>query len=212
MSVCITPWKDHPEFVDDWLHATSGFTERVVILEGDVKFPEDVKVIQRDPDLSGYGAIVNVGFRYCLEYLKLQREVIILCNNDIKGEPFEANILPGGLLVGPALLHTGVHWRQKYDAGFNQDGLPELPYLDGWCLMARASTWQVLGNAPYPELPGFYWEDTLMQQRMVAKGVRLGVFKLPWQHMVGATTNDRPNIDDEFWANREYYKNEVYGG
>lgn len=194
----VTPWLDHPEFIEDYERAVKRSGADVIVIDNGSTPDNHARLYYMVQHVAGvlvtnrvnqwFSAAVNQG-------LDLARtEAIVVLNNDIIAEPHTWQQAAADLarepdhLFGPSMGARVV------------DGV-SLPYLEGWCLGAHADIWRDLGGFDEVAFPLPYWEDNDLCLRAVLAGYYLREANWDVQHkrngtargMSGATAGARAN-------------------
>lgn len=196
----VTPWHDHPEFMD-------GFRKAIELAQ-----PDEVIVVDSgsaEPvDGAAYRYETNVGQSVaCNKGLEMASgDVVVFLNNDVR--PSRADWLDALLdAVKPGIL-AGPHLRK--DPHTNVDG-QIMPYLDGWCLAGMRQDFERIGawDTTYDE-PAYYGDNDL-SLRAVACGMTLReVPNVGLEHLSNGTSGDDPEKRERVAkANRSIYEHRV---
>ncbi|MBI3466815.1 MAG: glycosyltransferase, partial [Planctomycetes bacterium] len=191
----ITPWRDHPELIEDYERAVAG--AEVIIIDNASR-PEHAQQLQamvdrlrgvylRNEENRGFAAANNQGM------VRATGDILVFLNSDISASPGFLNMVlrdvRGDVLVGPSLHRQLVYglW---------------VPYLEGWCLAGRRGVWERLGGWDADAYPEPYWEDNDVCFRAVESGMQLVQARWPVQHKGGRTTTSVARWGESFERNR----------
>lgn len=195
----ITPWRDHPEFMDDYRTAveTVSPTEVLVIDDGS-KVPID-SAAHRFEEPVGFSRACNKGLELATG------DVVIFLNNDIRMIRADwldmiLQAVEPGVIVGPQM---------RNDAHTIVDG-HVIPYLDGWCLACMREDFHALGawDTTYHDPP--YFGDNDLCLRAKTAGMELREVRFGLEHLLNGTSDDDPAGRMEVTlANRRIYEQRV---
>ena len=190
----VTPWWNHQELADGYLHAISGCGAHEVLVVDNASDPAiDFAAIRCDDNM-GFGRACNIGLS------EATGDAVLFLNNDIELIRHDwldriVDQLEPGVLVG-ANLRTDQHTEV--------DGVL-YPYLDGWCLAGMRDDLEQLGgfDERYEE-PAYYGDNDLCL-RARAAGMRLREATVGLRHLVGQTATPSPEKQRITQANYERY-------
>lgn len=175
----ITPWRDHPEFRQEYDKAVKAAdANQVLIIDDGSREPVEGAAYRFDE---------NVGFcEACNKGLKLATsDVVVFLNNDIRllrddWLDVVLQAIEPGVLAGPSL---------RSDVHCAVDG-HILPYLDGWCLACLRTDFEALGawDTTYQQPP--YYADNDLCLRAQATGMRLLEVPVHLEHLLNGTSDD----------------------
>ena len=202
----ITPWLDHPEFIEDYEKAVRDPAVEVIAVDNGSSADAAAQISAMVQRLGGkyirneenhwFAAANNQG-------LAVARGAIVLfMNNDIAGQAgwldqVRKDVQPGGLF-GPTASRVNI------------DKLA-VEYLEGWCIAGRRDVWMRLGgwNARSFAMP--YWEDTELCIRAIKSGVRLVQTNWPVTHKKNGTSSFVPGVLCGLERNRQIIRALVQG-
>lgn len=202
----ITPWLDHPEFIEDYEKAVRDPGAQVIVVDngsGPAHAAAIGAMVQRlrgvfirNDENHWFAAANNQGLAAATG------SIVLFMNNDIAAEPgwldaVRRDALPGRL-VGPDVKRVQVD--QVY-----------IDYLEGWCIAGRREVWQMLGgwNARSFKMP--YWEDTELCLRAMRAGVHLAQTRWPVTHKKNGTSSYVPGVLCGLEHNRQIITSMVRG-
>ena len=179
----ITPWLDHPEFIEDYERATRADGVEVIIIDNASSSANARALVQMVERLGGkyirneenrwFSAANNQGLA------PASGSIVVFLNNDIAGDPawlesVRTDVGERGLF-GPTLCSKRI---DQFS----------LTYLEGWCIAATRETWKALGgwNDRAFQMP--YGEDVELSLRATRMGVELKQVKWPITHKVNGTS------------------------
>ena len=185
----ITPWLDHPEFINDYENAVRDPKVEVIAVDNGSASDAAGRISAMVQRLGGkyirneenhwFAAANNQGLAMA------RGSIVLFMNNDIAAQSgwldqVRRDTQPGALF-GPTVQRTTV------------DQL-KIDYLEGWCIAGRQDVWHRLGgwNARSFQMP--YWEDTELCIRAIRHGVRLMQTNWPVTHKKNGTSSDVPGV------------------
>lgn len=179
----VTPWRDHPELIPDYVAAVKGAD---VIVVDNASRPDNAALLEkmvrelggtylRNEENRLFSAANNQGLAVA------KGSVVVFMNNDIVARgPWlhlvEKDVVPGAIL-GPSVDVRDVDSRK-------------IPFVGGWCIAARRETWDALAGWDEATYPGLYWEDNDISLRAMASGFKLVRTAWPIIHLSGRTSRD----------------------
>lgn len=208
MITIVTCWLDHPELIPGYEACIQG--AHVVIVD-QASTPEvatalDAMVARLGNDSAVIHSPVNLRFAAGNNagLMCVADGVVVFLNNDVQGPGNPANrwldmlardVRPSAL-YGPTAL------------GFDVDGEVH-PYIEGWCVAAECSTWNILGGWDAVNYPEAYAEDVDLSWRARLAGLRLLQTRWPIQHLGNRTNARLPGGYDHADAQRERFRERV---
>jgi GT2 family glycosyltransferase len=199
----VTPWYCARHLIPDYEHAARG-AETIIVDNGSDAETAAALVAMCERLGNGSRVIRNEENRYfapaCNQAIDAATGDIIVClNNDVVAregwlDMVRRDVGPD-MLIGPsACLFETVREIQQ------TPGLVELvqaghqfPYIEGWCVAARADVWRRLGGFDAALYPLPYVEDVDLSWRARRHGCRLMRSFWRIRHIGGATTRVRPD-------------------
>jgi len=192
----VTPWLEHPELIPAY-EATVAGAEVVIVDQAST--PDVARALDELVARLGSGSRVihnaeNVYFAAAnnIGLAVATGDVVVMLNNDVTGGNAWLSRVekdtPDLALVGPTVQ------------GFDVDGVLE-PYVEGWCVAARRSTWNILGGWDAETFPRAYAEDVDLSFRARVAGCRLLQSRWRVQHL-GNVTNSQ-TADGYTFADRQ---------
>jgi len=193
----ITPWRNHPEFVDGWQEAIqAGYPDYVIVVDDASDPPLQPfhtpfdRVLRLD-EPRGFCGACNYGLEHATS------DAVVFLNNDI--QLVRANwlreiraLLKPRTLVGE--LRTGSHT--------HVDGR-EHPYIDGWCIAAMREDLLELGGWDDTLEEPAYYSDNMLTLRALEAGWDVSTLNVGLHHLVSGTAKDNPSrIHQAAQANR----------
>lgn len=199
----VTPWRDHPELILDYMRAVKGAELLIVdtgsepdnneLLRDMVKRVGGLFVFNMEGPFS-FARACNIGLS------QATGDVVLFLNNDIQAVPGWLDAVRRDVKPG-ALYAVGTDIRVV-------EGQPIL-YLEGWCIAATIETWQQLGGWDAETFQRPYWEDVDLSWRATQMGIRL--LRRPWMvtHLGNRTSATTPGAYDASDANRRAFERKV---
>lgn len=183
----ITPWLDHPEFIDDYEKAVRDPKVEVIAVDngsGSEAATQIAVMVQRlggkyirNEENHWFAAANNQGLAAA------RGAIVLFLNNDIAAQngwldQVRRDVQPGGLF-GPTVQQTNIEQLK-------------IEYLEGWCIAGRLDVWLRLGgwNARSFRMP--YWEDAELCIRAIRSGLRLVQTHWPVTHKKNGTSSYVP--------------------
>jgi Flp pilus assembly protein TadD len=202
----ITPWLDHPEFIEDYEKAVADPAVEVIAVDNGSSAGAAAQISAMVKRLAGkyIRNEENHWFAFANNQgLAVARGAIVLfMNNDIAGQAgwldqVRKDVQPGGLF-GPTASRVNI------------DKLA-VEYLEGWCIAGRRDVWMRLGgwNARSFQMP--YWEDTELCIRAIQGGIRLVQTNWPVTHKKNGTSSFVPGVLCGLERNRQIIRSLVHG-
>ena len=202
----ITPWLDHPEFIEDYEKAVADPAVEVIAVDngsGTEAAAAIAAMVQRlggkyirNEENHWFAAANNQGLAVA------RGPIVLFMNNDIAAqsgwlEQVRKDVQPGGLF-GPTVQRTKIEQLN-------------VEYLEGWCLAGRLDVWLRLGgwNARSFQMP--YWEDTELCIRAIRSGIRLVQTGWPVAHKKNGTSSYVPGVLCGLQRNRQIITSLVRG-
>lgn len=194
----VTPWRNHPELIEDYEAAVRGAQVIIVDNGSDPETADGLAklakrlggVCLRNEQNLTYGKACNLGMQ------EASRPIRICLNNDIvaTGDWLGCVVedVTGPSLYGPELAYQRI------------DGV-DVPFLSGWCIACVAETWEDLKGFDTEALPGNYWEDNDLCFRAIISGRKLCHRPWPIVHLGGVTARSEPGAYDTVNDNREAF-------
>ncbi|HEX4794476.1 MAG TPA: tetratricopeptide repeat protein [Humisphaera sp.] len=192
----ITPWLDHPEFIDDYEKATRAPGVEVIVIDNG-SATDNAAALRQMIDRLGGKYIRNETNRWFSsannQGLAIAGgKVVLFLNNDIAADAGwldDVRQVPPGGLFGA-------------EAGKVQLEQATIGFLGGWCIAARIEVWRLLGGWDEQLFKMPYWEDADLSIRAAQAGVKLT--QLNWRvvHKKNGTSGFVPGIMYGFEHNR----------
>ena len=188
----ITPWRNHPEFVDGYLEAIdAGQPDHFLIVDDNSDPPLEFADVWLKGHSHGFCSACNAGLAAA------GTDAVVFLNNDI--QLVRANwlreiraLLKPRTLVGE--LRTGSHT--------HVDGR-EHPYIDGWCIAAMREDLLELGGWDDTLEEPAYYSDNMLTLRALEAGWDVSTLNVGLHHLVSGTAKDNPSrIHQAAQANR----------
>lgn len=173
----VTPWLNASELIPAYEQSTRG--AQVVIVDNGSELPHCTQIEAmchraggiyiRNETNALFARANNQGLAAATG------DVIVFMNNDVKCQPaFLPEVerdVSDGALFGPS-LKTKHH----------------LPYIEGYCIAAKRSTWDILGGWDDQYYEGLYWEDNDLSFRAQSLGLDLVQVDWPIWHYSNYTS------------------------
>jgi GT2 family glycosyltransferase len=194
----ITPWKDHAELIADYEAAVRG--AQVITIDNASAAGTAAQLRAMTERLHGLYLRndVNAGFAAANNQglARATGEIVLFLNNDVAAGPEFLDAVrrdtAEGILIGPSL-------QRQFIYGFG------VPYLEGWCIAGRRSTWQKVGQWDAQAFTRPYWEDSELCLRAMEKGVCLKQAAWPVQHKQNQTAGCLVCWGDVYEHNRAIF-------
>ena len=203
--IVVTPWLGkQDELMPDYARAVERVNVVVAVDNdpGKYEWPDSYRVAYGDPQWS-FAQSNNEGTNW---FADQPDDIVVFLNSDVAGDPgwveqAKDEVKPG-YLYGQTLVCTN-----QVCEPVSREMAPvpggDVVYLEGWCLAAKAGTWERIGW--WPEWDGFYWEDVQVSLNAQRAGVPLRVTRWPIQHKVGRSSGGKPGIPRMFWQSHKRF-------
>lgn len=192
----ITPWLDHPEFLDDYAAAVAGADEVIVIDNGSAPEPAAAlrdacaahgwRLLRSEANL-WFGPASNWGLQ------EAAGDILVCLNNDVRAAGAWLSLVRRDTIPG-ALCGPGVAAQRV--AGV------EVPYVEGWCVAAHRAVWQALGGFDTETYERCYYEDADLSWRAAVAGLQLIQTDWPIAHIANGTSATLPEAHAATARNR----------
>lgn len=202
----ITPWLDHPQFIEDYERAVSAPGVQTIIIDNGSSSANAALLHDMVNRLRGtylrneenrwFSAANNQGLRAA------EGRIVLFLNNDISAKPgwldcVRSEITPAALF-GPTIGQLVLEGQT-------------IPYVEGWCVAALREVWDVLGGWDERAFAMPYFEDGDLSLRSTRLGFRLVRTDWPVFHKKNGTCVDVPGVPLAFERNREALAARVRG-
>lgn len=194
----VTPWRDHPEFMDDYkLVVATGKPDQVLVIDdGSTEPIEDAAFRFDEP--GGFVRAANKGIELATS------DVVVFLNNDVR--VISSDWLDRMLMAVESGTVVG-EIRNEWHAWV--DGKP-VPYIDGWCFAVMRQDLELLGGFDPTFQEPAYFADNDLCVRATAAGMRLVSVQVGLEHIRGGTTDeDIPHRNEVTMANQQLYVQRV---
>jgi GT2 family glycosyltransferase len=175
----VTPWVNHPELVDAYMHAIDigPRPDELIIVDNGSRPRLDFSHIRSETNL-GFSAASNLGLHAATT------DIVVFLNNDI--EATEAGWLERLTDATEPGVLTGARLRD--DPHTIVDGV-RMPYLDGWCLAGMRDDLLELGGFDETLQEPAYYSDNILCLNARAAGMTLREVDTGLIHLCGATSD-----------------------
>jgi glycosyltransferase involved in cell wall biosynthesis len=194
----VTPWRDHPEFTDEfWKAMDAGHPDQVLVID-DASTEPIKEAAYRFDEPTGFVRACNKGLELATG------DVVIFLNNDIRLVDHQwldriLQLCEPGALVGEV----------RDDPHCWVDGIA-VPYIDGWCLAGMRQDLEQLGGFDEAFAEPSYYGDNDLSMRAAAGGMILVSMRVGLEHIVNGTTDDDPATRERATGiNRQLYEQRV---
>jgi GT2 family glycosyltransferase len=196
----VTPWRDHPEFAEDYWRAVEAAAPTEVIVVDDASATPIEGAAFRFDEPAGFVRASNKGLELATS------DVVVFLNNDVR------LVDPHWLDSILALCEPGVLVGEiRNDPHCWVDGMA-IPYVDGWCVAGMREDLERLGGFDDAFTEPAYYGDNDLSLRAIASGMRLAAVRIGLRHLVNGTTDDDPAARERASAaNRRLYEERVRG-
>ncbi len=187
IAIC-TPWRDHPELIDDYFRAIDvGKPDQLIIVDDGSEPALEFAALRLDTS-SGFCTASNAGLAL------VETDQVLFMNNDVSPlrpswlDEIRAAIDPG-VVVGPL----------RYDSHGAVDGV-SYPYVDGWALGMMTEDARLIGG----------WDevyDEAFQARL--HGLTLREFRPGLAHKGGQTGGSGPAFENSLRVNAPLFAEQV---
>ena len=195
----VTPWVNHLELYDEYIHAMQlgPMPDELLIVDNASDPPLPFAAFYLDRNF-GFSGGSNAGLQ------KATADAVVFLNNDIMATREGwlddlVNAIEPGVLVGARLRNEG-HG--------DVDGM-RMPYLDGWCLGGLREEFLALGGWDESLQEPSYYGDNLLCLEARAQGFTLREVQTGLMHKGGMTTMANGHLMPSTVANKVVYENRV---
>jgi len=201
MSIAIvTPWRDHPELVEEFFSAIEvGKPDQLIVVD-DGSSPALGFAAHRLDTPSGFCAASNAGLAL------VECEAVVFLNNDIAAlresclQEYRDRI-QSGVIIGPL----------RYDAHGNVDGV-QYPYVDGWAMGMTTADARRLGgwDETYDQAGPAYFSDNAFSFQARMNGMTLRELRPGLRHKGGQTGGRGEAFENAIRTNQPLFARQVH--
>ena len=195
----VTPWRDHPELIDDYFAAVNaGKPDQLIVVDDGSDPPLEFAALRLDKP-SGFCTATNAGLAL------VETEQVLFMNNDVSalrpGWLDEIrDVIKPGYVIGPL----------RKDPHGAVDGVP-YPYVDGWALGMMTADVRAMGgwDETYDEAGPAYFSDNAFSFQARLHGLTLRAFRPGLLHKGGQTGGSGPSFEHALKVNAPLFAEQV---